>query len=47
VKASDAIAKMLADNHVTHGFELIGGMIDHLVDTKLNLLIDMHRILSD
>lgn len=33
MKASDAVAKILAENDVTHGFELIGGMITHLVDS--------------
>jgi acetolactate synthase-1/2/3 large subunit len=37
VKASDAIAKVLAANDVTFGFELIGGMIAHMVDS-INLL---------
>jgi len=47
MKASDAVAKVLADNHVTHGFELIGGMIAHLVDEKLNFLVEKHRVLDD
>ena len=47
MKASDAIAKVLAANSITHGFELIGGMIAHLVDS-INLLgqtrlISMHH----
>lgn len=33
MKASDAVAHVLAANNVTHGFELIGGMIAHLVDS--------------
>ncbi|MGC9402616.1 thiamine pyrophosphate-binding protein [Vibrio genomosp. F10 str. 9ZC157] len=33
MKASDAIAKVLGKNNVTVGFELIGGMIAHLVDS--------------
>ncbi|MBE5202625.1 MULTISPECIES: thiamine pyrophosphate-binding protein [Pectobacterium] len=37
MKASDAIAEVLAENNVTYGFELIGGMITHLVDS-INLL---------
>ncbi|WP_217521687.1 thiamine pyrophosphate-binding protein [Vibrio metschnikovii] len=37
MKASDAIAKVLSANKVTVGFELIGGMIAHLVDS-INLL---------
>ncbi len=45
--ASDAIAKVLAANNVTHGFELIGGMIAHLVDSINELgqtkLISMHH----
>jgi len=47
MKASDAIAKVLAKNNVTHGFELIGGMIAHLVDSINELgetkLISMHH----
>ena len=47
MKASDAVAKILAANNVTYGFELIGGMITHLVDS-INLhgktkLISMHH----
>jgi len=37
MKASDAIAKVLSANNVTVGFELIGGMIAHLVDS-INVL---------
>ncbi|OEC59564.1 thiamine pyrophosphate-binding protein [Pseudomonas sp. ENNP23] len=37
MKASDAVAKVLAKNDVLFGFELIGGMIAHLVDS-INLL---------
>lgn len=37
MKASDAIALVLAEENVTYGFELIGGMITHLVDS-INLL---------
>lgn len=37
MKASDAIAKILSANNVTVGFELIGGMITHLVDS-INVL---------
>lgn len=37
MKASDAIAEVLSANHVDFGFELIGGMIAHLVDS-INLL---------
>ena len=33
MKASDAVAHVLAANNVTYGFELIGGMIAHLVDS--------------
>lgn len=47
MKASDAVAKVLAENNVLYGFELIGGMITHLVDS-INLLgktklISMHH----
>jgi len=47
MKASDAVAKVLADNNVLYGFELIGGMIAHLVDS-INLLgktklVSMHH----
>ncbi|MGY2339204.1 thiamine pyrophosphate-binding protein [Pseudomonas sp. SDO5532_S415] len=47
MKASDAVAKVLAENDVLHGFELIGGMITHLVDS-INLLgktklVSMHH----
>ncbi len=37
MKASDAVAKVLGANNVTVGFELIGGMITHLVDS-INVL---------
>lgn len=37
MKASDAVAKVLGANNVTVGFELIGGMIAHLVDS-INVL---------
>ncbi|QMJ04081.1 MULTISPECIES: thiamine pyrophosphate-binding protein [Citrobacter] len=37
MKASDAIAEVLSANHVEYGFELIGGMIAHLVDS-INVL---------
>ncbi|MGL5812471.1 MAG: thiamine pyrophosphate-binding protein [Aeromonas sp.] len=37
MKASDAVAHVLGANNVTHGFELIGGMIAHLVDS-INLI---------
>lgn len=37
MKASDVIAKVLSANNVTVGFELIGGMIAHLVDS-INVL---------
>lgn len=33
MKASDAVAKLLSLNGVTVGFELIGGMITHIVDS--------------
>ncbi|MGF6214010.1 thiamine pyrophosphate-binding protein [Comamonas sp. 4034] len=47
MKASDAVAKVLADHNVLYGFELIGGMIAHLVDS-INLLgktklVSMHH----
>ncbi|WP_145535868.1 thiamine pyrophosphate-binding protein [Yersinia thracica] len=47
MKASDAVAKVLADTQVIYGFELIGGMITHLVDS-INLLgktklVSMHH----
>lgn len=37
MKASDAIAEVLSANNVDYGFELIGGMIAHLVDS-INVL---------
>jgi len=47
MKASDVVARVLADHHVTYGFELIGGMIAHLVDSINTLgktkLISMHH----
>ncbi|MFK5948571.1 MAG: thiamine pyrophosphate-binding protein [Methylococcales bacterium] len=47
LKASDAVAQVLADNGIHHGFELIGGMIAHLVDSINTLgttkLIFMHH----
>lgn len=47
MKASDAVALVLAANKVTYGFELIGGMITHLVDSINQLgktkLISMHH----
>jgi len=47
MKASDALAIVLAKNKVTYGFELIGGMITHIVDSINNLgetkLISMHH----
>jgi len=47
MKASDAVAKVLAANNITFGFELIGGMIAHLVDSINQLgettLISMHH----
>jgi acetolactate synthase-1/2/3 large subunit len=47
MKASDAVAKVLADTQVLYGFELIGGMIAHLVDS-INVLgktklVSMHH----
>lgn len=47
MKASDAVALVLAANKVTYGFELIGGMITHLVDSINQLgktkLVSMHH----
>lgn len=47
MKASDAVAKILAANNVTFGFELIGGMITHLVDSinqhGKTKLVSMHH----
>lgn len=47
MKASDAIAKVLSANNVDFGFELIGGMITHLVDSINKLaktkLISVHH----
>jgi acetolactate synthase I/II/III large subunit len=47
MKASDAVAKILAANNVTYGFELIGGMITHLVDSinqyGKTKLVSMHH----
>lgn len=47
MKASDAVAKILAANNVTFGFELIGGMITHLVDSinqnGKTRLVSMHH----
>ncbi|WP_290705489.1 thiamine pyrophosphate-binding protein [Amphritea sp.] len=43
MKSSDAIAKVLSANNVTVGFELIGGMIAHLVDS-INLLSETRLI---
>ena len=47
MKASDAIAHVLAANNVTYGFELIGGMIAHLVDSINKMghtkLISLHH----
>jgi len=37
MKASDAVAKVLSANSVTVGFELMGGMIAHLIDS-INVL---------
>jgi acetolactate synthase-1/2/3 large subunit len=47
MKASDAVARVLAETQVLYGFELIGGMIAHLVDS-INLLgktklVSMHH----
>lgn len=47
MKASDAVAKLLAKNEIHYGFELIGGMIAHLVDSINQLgetkLISVHH----
>lgn len=47
MKASDAVAKVLAKNNVLFGFELIGGMITHLVDSINQLgatkLVSVHH----
>ena len=47
MKVSDAVAKILAANNVTYGFELIGGMITHLVDSinqyGKTKLVSMHH----
>lgn len=47
MKASDAVAKVLAKNDVLFGFELIGGMITHLVDSINQLgatkLVSVHH----
>ena len=43
MKASDAVAKLLSLNNVKIGFELIGGMITHLVDS-INSLNDMKLV---
>jgi acetolactate synthase-1/2/3 large subunit len=44
MKASDAVALVLAQNKVLYGYELIGGMITHLVDS-INQL-GMTRLIS-
>ncbi len=47
MKASDAIAHVLSANNVDFGFELIGGMIAHLVDSINSLgktkLVSVHH----
>lgn len=47
MKASDAVAHVLGANNVTYGFELIGGMIAHLVDSINQIgktkLISLHH----
>ncbi len=47
MKASDVVAQVLAENGIHHGFELIGGMIAHLVDSINTLgktkLVSMHH----
>lgn len=47
MKASDAVAKFLAEHHVHYCFELVGGMITHLLDSlaldgRFNI-ISMHH----
>ncbi|MGZ4989941.1 MAG: thiamine pyrophosphate-binding protein, partial [Methylobacter sp.] len=47
MKASDAVAKFLAVHHVHYCFELVGGMITHLLDSfaedgRFNI-ISMHH----
>lgn len=47
MKASDAVARFLADHHIHHCFELVGGMITHLLDSmaqdgRFNI-ISMHH----
>lgn len=47
MKASDAVARFLAAHHVQHCFELVGGMITHLLDSmaqdgRFNI-ISMHH----
>ncbi|EHL31277.1 thiamine pyrophosphate-binding protein [Legionella drancourtii] len=47
IKASDAVARLLAHKKIFVGFELIGGMITHLVDSINNLamtkLVSVHH----
>lgn len=47
MKASDAVALVLAQNKVLYGYELIGGMITHLVDSINQLgktkLVSVHH----
>jgi acetolactate synthase-1/2/3 large subunit len=47
MKASDAVALVLAQNKVLYGYELIGGMITHLVDSINKLgktrLVSVHH----
>jgi acetolactate synthase-1/2/3 large subunit len=47
VKASDYIAEFLADRGVTHVFEVVGGMISHLIDSMhvkgAPKLVSMHH----
>ena len=47
MKASDAAALILHKHNVTYGFELVGGMITHLIDSINNLgktkLISLHH----
>ncbi|MFO7606138.1 MAG: thiamine pyrophosphate-binding protein [Desulfurivibrionaceae bacterium] len=47
MKASDAVTKFLATHHVRHCFELVGGMITHLLDSLAQYprfsIISMHH----
>ena len=47
MKASDAVAKFLAQHQVQYCFELVGGMITHLLDSLAEngrcTIISMHH----